>query len=787
MTKKRVLVILASLFVLFAVALAAAPFLINVDKYRPEILAKVNEHINGEVKLDKITLSLIGQIKFRLDGLKVFDMNKKEVVSADSSEAVIPFSSLMAFKPRLIVALNKPKIYVKRDKNKKINLLSLVKGSDEPANQSIEKPKADENKDLPQWIQDAQVSFVLKDGDIQVDDEVAGLQQKITKFNLEAKNLGISTENEVTMSTIIDTKMKDVRVQGPVEASVSIKPHFNGSKVEKVDAKVKISLSKLDMKYSTLFHKSNAVPFELNAELFYNMPTQAAEIKQAHLQFHTVKLDVTGSYKDSIANATVGSNKIELGGWETILPPVKGISGQAKFNASVKMGTKLDYQAQAELTNIQAKIEGVPSDLTINSTVKVKTDHVEQLIATITAPETDIRIEGSVVNFAAPNMNFNVTAKQINLDKLLPPPPPSTTPPPKAAPADAPVADPTKAIEGVKQNPLLAKAKAKVDVKIDQFKGRGLTATNIKAKVVLDNLKLDVSDLRVNVFDGLISGLFGLDLNPKSPTYRMGLGVSKLNIGKAIESQMPAYKDTVFGDLNLKVAGTGAGLDPNNVLKTLKSAGDFSIDNAVLQTIDVINVTKEALKGTVAKLSKILPNANLASLDKLSDEKSKYEKISASFTLKNGVLDMPNFVAKAVKSRGLDISGKTQVDLVNDKIAAEWRIVDTYNHTNAQDISINQAGIQIDNVLGDKNGLVSFPVIVGCKLTKPCFKYDLVLKDLEQKALANVKSKGTKQVKAKVKTEVKAQAKKIEGKVKEKAKEKLKDSKFKDKLKKFGL
>ena len=48
-SKKKILIGLAVLFSLLVVAVAVLPFMIDVDKYRPEIVAKANEKINGKI------------------------------------------------------------------------------------------------------------------------------------------------------------------------------------------------------------------------------------------------------------------------------------------------------------------------------------------------------------------------------------------------------------------------------------------------------------------------------------------------------------------------------------------------------------------------------------------------------------------------------------------------------------------------------------------------------------------------------------------------------------------
>jgi len=99
---------------------------------------------------------------------------------------------------------------------------------------------------------------------------------------------------------------------------------------------------------------------------------------------------------------------------------------------------------------------------------------------------------------------------------------------------------------------------------------------------------------------------------------------------------------------------------------------------------------------------------------------------------------MPDFVAKATPNQGIDLKGSTQIGLKDMSLKAEWQVIDTYNVTHAKDISVSQAGLQVNHILAEGNGPVQFPVTVGCTVIQPCYKYGDVAGYLAKIALNNV-------------------------------------------------
>src|SRR3954469_23274715 len=99
--KKKILIAIGALFALFIAAAIAVPLFVDVDKYRPQIVGKANEYLNGKLELGKLSLSLWGQVKVGIDGLKITDAKGTQVMGVKDAFFHMPFSSILTGSPSL--------------------------------------------------------------------------------------------------------------------------------------------------------------------------------------------------------------------------------------------------------------------------------------------------------------------------------------------------------------------------------------------------------------------------------------------------------------------------------------------------------------------------------------------------------------------------------------------------------------------------------------------------------------------------------------------------------------
>ena len=268
----------------------------------------------------------------------------------------------------------------------------------------------------------------------------------------------------------------------------------------------------------------------------------------------------------------------------------------------------------------------------------------------------------------------------------------------------------------------------------------------------------------MKVFDGAINGAVTVDLKPSAPQYTMALSVVGLDMQKAVEAQMPTFKNTIVGKLNTSIQGGGSSFNSETIKRKLQLKGEFKIVNAQFKSLDIAKMASDALTGAVAKIGDKVPLLKGKKIDSRANVGSKYELISSNFTIQNGVLDAPNFIAKAAVKQGIDLKGSTKMGLIDESIDAKWEMIDTQKLTGADQFSVNVAGKNINNVLAkSETEPVILPITVTGKWSAPTTHYDQVVEYLAGVAGKRLGGAATEAVKAQAKSAVQDAVKKAIG------------------------
>lgn len=317
--------------------------------------------------------------------------------------------------------------------------------------------------------------------------------------------------------------------------------------------------------------------------------------------------------------------------------------------------------------------------------------------------------------------------------------------------------DMDKLLNPIRESEFLAKSAAKIDISIKSLKVYDITISDINSRLTLRNLVAAVKSFELAVFDGKFSTSARVNMKPARPKYKFQAKLVGLDLEKAVKSSLELFKNTAYGKLNFTAKGSGQSMNPELAKKNLDASGNFRIDRAIFTSIDVGKMVNEAISKGINGVASKYPALKGKKI-RVPNIKTKFEFVRSDFSLKNAIFNAPNFMAKAVKNKGLDITGRTRVNIISQDINAKWWISDTYNISKARDLGVKIAGIQIKSLLADGK-TVRFPVSVGCKLMAPCYKYTEVPGHFMKVALKNAGGAAKKKITNKAKKALKKKAK----------------------------
>ncbi|MGK5084143.1 AsmA family protein [Bdellovibrionota bacterium FG-1] len=773
---------LVSLFLLLFTAAIIVPLVVDVDKYRPQIVQAANEQINGKLDLGKLSLSLWGQIRVEVQGLTLKDSSGNALVSVKDAFFHLPFSSILMGSPELIFKMEKPEVVLIKDKLGKLNLMGLVKVA--PATPSAQKPSGGTSTqppahptqaqkiELPPFFAKGSLSVELKNALLSYLDQGTGLSTQVKDLNLAIKDISLMRATSLELWADLDTVMgKTFALKGPARLTAQIKPEWEGSNFDHVTIGAKLDLDAVEMSSGTLFHKAKAVP--CNVDVALSVSPKEAKVEHLIARFHNAEIKSTGTLKNlnatSVVEMQMVSNEIDLKSWNTLIPMLKefDLAGVAKIEASAHgPSDRLDYKAKLGVHGLTAKAPNLKSQPRFDAEVDVATDEIQKLQITMKAPGNDLSLKGKLISFSQPQAAFELTSSGLDLDQLIQWPPPaapvtaaapgaqnpSVAPASPGTPTSPKIAavDVDASLDPLRTNPALAGATFVLNARMNMIKAKGIKISDLVGRLYFKNLTAGLEGFAMKIWSGSIKANFAAQLKPKTPTYTFSSIMDGLQLKEAVAENVQMFKNTLVGKAHFDINGSGASFNTEPAKSNLKAKGLLKVENATFATIDVAHVATDALNKAIERVGEKIPAAKGKTLAKPSGGASTYSLIASSFTIDNGMFHAPDFVAKAAPNQGIDIKGDTWVGLKDYSLKTNWDLVDTYNLTQARDISVDVAGTRVDHILAEGANPVKFTVHAGCTCMQPCYSYTEVPEQLAKVALNNVSGAASARVKSEV-------------------------------------
>ncbi|MCM0606750.1 MAG: AsmA family protein [Xanthomonadaceae bacterium] len=753
---KKGLLFFGGFIFLILSAIIIIPLVVNVDKYRPEIVSVANDNLNGKLELGKLSLSLWGQVKIKIDGLKIYDQSKTKILSVEDAFFHLPFTSIFSGSPVLTLKMDKPYLYVHRTKSGNINLMKLSKvkpGAEAPQATSSSKASIA----LPAIVTRAAMGIELRNTLVKIVDESMDLKNEIKDLNIVFKNISLTKTTEMQIWADLQTQMGALlSVEGPFRIEGQFTPELKGMDFFQLRSKIVLNLDNLKISMPEMFEKKAGVA--AHATLKFMATPKGAVIEDLSAQFHNAeiktKIAVTQDAQGtSHIKGSVASNDVDLSTWNQLIPMLKeyDLSGIMKFQTELEgPASALNYSGEFSILKLQAKAPKLKAKPEMDFVAHFKTDQIDSMNLRFQAPGNDLKVSGKVINFKKPQITMNFTSdKGMDFDQLIEMPKMDSSSQSGASDA-ASIASGSGATAGglpdydamiapMKMSEMMRGMAMQVSASIPLIKFYDVKMTDIDTKFVFKDLSAGVESFKMKLWDGSISGKMRVDLKPKAPTYQMDTVVSGLNLKKSVESQYATFKNTVLGKVDFKMNGSGESFNKIKMLNSLKFTGQMKIAQASFATIDVNKMIREALNGALARLGDKIPQAKGKKINSLPEGESGYELMSSDFTIAGGKFNAPNFVAKVKPNQGVDIEGATVLNLIDYGIDAKWKIIDRYHMTGLFGISADVAGTNVQHILAEgQSQPVQFPMSVGCTMMKPCYKYADVPEHFIRVATANI-------------------------------------------------
>jgi AsmA protein len=302
---------------------------------------------------------------------------------------------------------------------------------------------------------------------------------------------------------------------------------------------------------------------------------------------------------------------------------------------------------------------------------------------------TTLRGKLGAKNFAAPDLQFNLSADKVDTNELQQLRPRSTSGNGKKA-ADSP-------------SPL-EKASGSGNIAVNTIMANDIVLNNVRSGVKLNRGVIELSPLTADVYGGKENGSIVLDIRPATPTCSVQAKLSGVDSNKAL-SATTSLKDTLYGSLSADSNLTFALASSNDLARTLNGTVSFSVLNGQLKHMNILD--------EIGKVGKFLGAAGQSGSD------TSLKKLAGTLHMRNGVASTDNLVA-ALNEGSFSANGN--INLVDQGI--DMRV----NAVLANAISNNVGGTNIggflSTALANNKGELVVPVRVTGSLAKPVFTPD---------------------------------------------------------------
>ena len=307
----------------------------------------------------------------------------------------------------------------------------------------------------------------------------------------------------------------------------------------------------------------------------------------------------------------------------------------------------------------------------------------------------------SMANFQAPRLTFALAADKINvleLQKLMPPSKPAPAKKASSSWSLVPAAEAAPA----PQPSFLDTATGTGTISVGSLIYDRTTLTNVHSGVNLNHGVVQLNPLTGQIYGGQINGSITADLRQVTSSFAVN---AKLNGADANQllTAVGNMKDTLTGTLNANVNQTFATPPSGDVTQTLNGPFSFTLTNGKLMKIDLLN-----------ELGKI------AKFGGGSKGYTAISSMSGTFDVHNGVANT-NDLKAALDVGSMAATGT--INLVNEALALHMTTV--LDKAFSQSVGGTGVGGYLNTALGNKNGELVLPVIIGGTMSHPLVAPDM--------------------------------------------------------------
>ncbi len=365
--------------------------------------------------------------------------------------------------------------------------------------------------------------------------------------------------------------------------------------------------------------------------------------------------------------------------------------------------SNVSFSGNGTLSSVNLKTPTLAKPITVSS-ASMQFSQDTASITSLSAGLGSTTVHGnvSVKNFSSPELQFSLTADNIDADELQ-----ALETNTAQTKGSSPQND--------KQPGLINEVTGSGTLAAARIKSDNLILTNVHTSCKLDHGVIQLSPLTADLFGGKEEGAVTLDVRPQKPLCSVRSKLTGVD-SNALLSAVSSLRDTLYGKLGANTSLSFVLGPSTDLAKSLNGTLDFQVTDGQLKNINILN--------EVAKIGKFLNSAPAQ-----TGSGTALRKFAGTLAIKNGIASTNNLTA-SLDAGSLAASG--QVSLVDQGL--NMRLNAVLGSQASQTVGGSGIGGFLNTALSNSNGELVVPVTVRGTTSHPVFTPDL-------QAMAQMKAK----------------------------------------------
>lgn len=469
-------------------------------------------------------------------------------------------------------------------------------------------------------------------------------------------------------------------------------------------------------------------PISLDYKLNDNTNSGQVLIESGLLKLGSTPVSLTGSMNTNAApmqiNLNFSTSNVSIA--EVVrVASAFGMGLAPGTTASGQLTANIHAQGTVDRPALNGNLNGNNLQLTsgqMREPVKIPSLQVAMTPTTIktnqftpSAGDATVNMQLTVNNYTsnAPNVQFDISGKKLNLNYLQQLT--SSAPPPQKKADNWSLIPRANAATTAANDSILSRATGNGNINVGTLSYDDLVLTNLQSKVALDHGVITASPLTANLYGGTEAGAITLDTRPNPSTVAINTKLQHVDANQLLSS-VSSVKNMLYGLLAANANAHFQATSANDITKTLNGTLGINLTNGKFTKLDILN--------QLASVGKFL-NMNATQNKGFTEIAS----LTGTFNVVNGVAET-NDLKAALNEATLAAQG--MINLVNNTVNIHATAVLSKGLSGS--VGGNGIGGLMQTALANKNGELVLPVLITGSLDSPHVAPDM-------QAVANMRMK----------------------------------------------